>query len=285
VEDLHECVVNVSEGRDAVVLKTLARAAGQNLLDVHSDAEHHRSVFTVAGRPSELAESVRSLARETIRWIDIRTHEGAHPRLGALDVVPWTALDGWPLRDSRLSESMRSRDEFASWAAVELELPCFLYGPERSLPDVRREAWKALRPDLGPPVAHPTAGAVAVGARPALVAYNVWLADGDLALARSLAARVRGPSVMALGLQLGEQVQVSFNLIAPWQVGPGAVYDFVASRADVLKGELVGLIPEDVLRREPTHRRRELGLDPSSTIEARLEKAGLDGGRFRSHTG
>jgi glutamate formiminotransferase len=285
VEDLHECVVNVSEGRDTVVLESLARAAGENLLDLHSDADHHRSVFTVAGRPSDVAEAVRSLARETVRSIDINTHEGAHPRVGALDVVPWVTLAGWPLQDSRLSESIRSRDEFASWAAVELELPCFLYGPERSLPDVRREAWKALRPDLGPPAAHPTAGAAAVGARPVLVAYNVWLADGDPALARSLAARVRGPTVRALGLRLGEQVQVSFNLIAPWLVGPGAVFDFVASRADVVKGELVGLIPEDVLRREPIHRHRELGLEPSSTIEARLEKAGLDVGRFGSHTG
>ena len=122
----------------------------------------------------------------------MRTHEGAHPRVGALDVVPWITLTGRPLRDGRLSESVRSRNEFAAWAATELELPCFLYGPERSLPDVRREAWVTLRPDLGPPAPHRTAGAAAIGARSALVAYNVWLAEGDLALARSLASAGSG---------------------------------------------------------------------------------------------
>jgi glutamate formiminotransferase len=195
------------------------------------------------------------------------------------------SITGWPIDDGRIEAAVATRDDFALWAGSQLHLPCFLYGDERSLPEVRRRAWKDLQPDRGPMRPHPTAGAVAVGARHLLVAYNVWLDDSDLALARSVASTVRGPLVRALGLQVGSRVQVSFNLIDPWRVGPGAAFDAVASRAGVERGELVGLIPEAVLLREPAHRLRELGLDPDSTIEARLERAGLDGGRFGAHPG
>jgi glutamate formiminotransferase len=285
VDDLLECVVNVSEGRDQHVIAKLARAAGESLLDVHSDPDHHRSVLTLAGRQEQLPDAVRSVAKVAVQTIDIRGHEGAHPRIGALDVVPWVSIAGWPLADGRIEAAVVARDDFARWAGSQLHLPCFLYGPERSLPEVRRQVWKDVQPDQGPTRPHPTAGAVAVGARPLLVAYNVWLEDSDLALARSVAKAVRGPMVRALGLEVGSRAQVSFNLIDPWQVGPGAAFDAVASRAGVERGELVGLIPEAVLLREPAHRFRELGLDPFSTIEARLERAGLDGGRFGAHSG
>jgi glutamate formiminotransferase len=252
-------------------------------LDVHSDPDHNRSVFTLAGAPEDVMDAAKGLAREACKSIDLRAHSGAHPRIGALDVVPWVALEGWPLADGDLARAVSLRDRFASWAGEELGLPCFVYGPERTLPQVRKLAWTALHPDHGPQLPHPSAGAAAVGARPVLVAYNLWLADPDVALARSVAASVRGPTVRALGLQVGARVQVSLNLICPWLFGPGTAFDAVASLAGVARSELVGLIPECVLRREPSHRWRELGLDPSSTIEARLEQAGLDGGRFGSH--
>jgi glutamate formiminotransferase len=141
-------------------------------------------------------------------------------------------------------------------------------------------------PDTGPSEPHPTAGAAAVGARPVLVAYNLWLSPGaGLALARRVAASVRGPGIRALGLPVGESVQVSCNLVDPWAVGPGAVYDAVArglegEGAAVQRAELVGLIPRAVLERQPRHRWKELGLEDSGTIEARRLEAGLDGGRL-----
>ncbi len=276
-----ECVVNVSEGQRADVLAALAAAAGPLVLDVHRDRDHHRSVFTLAGPAGALAESVRSLAAATVDRLDLRSHRGAHPRIGVLDVVPWVALSGWPLEPGPLATSLEARTAFARWAGADLGLPCFLYGTERTLPQIRREAWHSLAPDTGPPFPHPTAGAAAVGARPVLVAYNLWLDrdDADLELARRLAAGLRGPAVRALGLQVGDGVQVSCNLIDPQSVGPAAVFDAVATQTGVERAELVGLLPARVLGAVPEHRWRELGLDRSRTIEARLEQAGLDGGR------
>ena len=166
-----------------------------------------------------------------MRLLDLGRHAGAHPRFGTLDVVPWVALCGWPLRDSPpgpLGPPAKSpRDRFALWAAGELGLPVFLYGPERSLPQVRKQAWGTLSPDLGPRSPHRLAGAVAVGCRPLMVAYNLWVKDADLVRARSVAASIRSTEVRALAFRLGDEIQVSCNLIAPLAVGPGAVRDKV----------------------------------------------------------
>jgi glutamate formiminotransferase len=260
-----ECVINVSEGRRPEVIDAIAAAGGSCLLDVHSDPHHHRSVLTLAAAEG-LEDAVRQVAAEAVRRIDLRGHAGAHPRLGAVDVVPFV-----PLAGATLADAVAARDRFAAWAADELRLPCFLYGPERSLPDVRKHAFAALEPDAGPPVPHPTAGAACVGARPVLVAYNVWLAEGaDVALARSVAAAVRGPAVRALGLDVGGRAQVSMNLVDPLALGPDRAYDEVAARAPVDRAELVGLVPAAVLRAVGAQRWDELDLDPSATIEARL---------------
>jgi glutamate formiminotransferase len=270
-----ECVVNVSEGRRRDVVAAMAQAAGPCLLDVHSDTGHNRSVLTLAGPDSMLEEGVRALATETVARVDLAGHVGAHPRLGALDVVPWVSLTGWPVADGPAALAVRARDRFAQWFATTLRVPCFLYGAERSLPDVRRTAWVSAQPDTGPPLPHPTAGATAVGARLLLVAYNVWLAEPDLGRARAIAAELRGPAVRALGLPVGTAVQVSFNLIDPFRVGPSTVFDAVASRAEPARAELVGLVPAAVLEAVPTRRWPELDLGPSRTIEARLDEGGL----------
>lgn len=272
------CVVNVSEGRRSEVVADLATAAAPFVLDVHRDEHHNRSVFTLAGPASQLGIAVQSLAREALRHLDLRRHTGVHPRIGVVDVVPWVAWSGWPLEPGPLEVAIAARDAFAGWAADVLDLPCFVYGPERSLPDIRRQAWKTLAPTTGPPFPHPTAGAAAVGARPALVAYNLWLASADLDEARRVAASLRGPALRTLGLQVGESVQVSCNLIEPMSVGPAAVFDAVATRCAVERAELVGLLPARVLATIAEHRWRELDLDRSRTIEGRLEQAGLDGG-------
>lgn len=273
-----ECVVNVSEGRRPDVVADLAAAAGPSLLDVHRDADHNRSVLTLGGPEELVTTGARALAAATVDRLDLRSHEGAHPRLGVLDVVPWVAMAGWPLVAEPLLRAEAARDAFAAWAAAALGLPAFLYGRQRTLPEVRRGAWKTIAPDTGPPFPHPTAGAVAVGARPPLVAYNLWLAGADLSVARRLAADLRGPAVRALGLQVGASVQVACNLIDPEAVGPAAVFDAVATRNAVERAELVGLLPARVLAAIPSPRWAELDVDWSRTIEGRLEQAALDGG-------
>ena len=254
-----ECVVNISEGRDHRVIDAIAGVAGPDLLDVHTDADHHRSVLTLLGE-----DAPRLVAQAAVEHLDLGRHDGVHPRIGVVDVVPFVALDG-----STADDALAARDAFCAWAGRELALPCFRYGPERSLPDIRRGAFSALAPDCGPSAPHPTAGAVAVGARPVLVAYNVWLAAPDLARAKQIAASLRSPSVRALGLQVGDAVQVSMNLIAPEVTGPGSVVDAIAAQAEIDRCELVGLVPRRVLDLEDPARWVELDLGPDRTIEAR----------------
>jgi glutamate formiminotransferase len=255
-----ECVVNVSEGRDQVVLDELAAACGPDLLDRHVDADHHRSVFTLVGE-----DAPRALAAAAVARLDLRTHTGVHPRLGVVDVVPFV-----PLAGATLGDAVAARDAFARWAGAELAMPCFRYGPERTLPDVRRRAFVDLHPDTGPATPHPSAGAVCVGARAFLVAYNVWLAEPDVDRARAVAAAVRSPAVRALGLRCGARVQVSMNLVDPEAVGPAAAFDAVAARVPVADAELVGLVPAVVLAAVPPARYAELDLSADRTIEARL---------------
>jgi glutamate formiminotransferase / 5-formyltetrahydrofolate cyclo-ligase len=274
-----ECVINVSEGRDLATLATIARAAGNSLLDVHRDADHHRSVFTLGGEDDQVEGAARELASAVVAHVDISSHIGAHPRIGALDVVPFVALDdhgehggGHRFADGALQRSLEARDRFTDWAGEVLKLPCFSYGPERSLPEVRRGAWRDLLPDRGPDLPHPSAGAAAVGARRVLVAYNLWLATPDLGVARQVAADIRSPDLRTLGLAVGREVQVSCNLVAPWALGPAWVYDAVAARATISRAELVGLIPHSLLDELPRSRWERLDLDPARTIEARLEQ-------------
>jgi glutamate formiminotransferase len=279
---LLECVVNVSEGRDEAVLGHLAAAAGPALLNTHQDPDHNRTVFTLAG-PSELVEeSARALARATLARLDLRRHSGAHPRLGVLDVVPFVPYEPGGAAPQDLTAAVGARDRFARWLGEEMGVPSFLYGPlpggrTRSLPDIRRLAFGAapdgLRPDAGPPQADPRHGAVAVGARRVLVAYNVWVSSVEVA--RQVAPLVRGPEVRALGLAVGARAQVSCNLIDPDRFGPARLYDEVAALvgargAAVEGGELVGLIPEVVLDTVPEGRRTELGLSETLTVESRL---------------
>jgi len=270
-----ECVVNVSEGRRAPVVDAIAAAAGAFLLDVHVDAHHNRAVLTLGGTDHDLEEAVRAVTVEAVATIDLGGHGGAHPRLGAVDVVPFVPLGTTPFDDA-----VSARDRFIAWAAAELGLPGFAYGPERSLPDVRRRAFVDLAPDAGPSAPHPTAGAVCVGARGVLVAYNLWLAPGvDVTVARAVAAAVRGPGVRTLGLDLGGRAQVSTNLIDPLHVGPAPVYDAVAARVAVERAELVGLAPAAVVDAVDPRRRSQLDVDASRTIEARLAERGGRGRR------
>lgn len=260
-----ECVINISEGSRTDVIDTVTAAGADHVLDVHRDPAHNRSVLTVIGE-----ETARAVATAAIERIDLGGHVGAHPRMGAVDVVPFV-----PLANASVADAISARDHFCEWVARVHRVPCFRYGPERALPEVRRRAFVDLAPDCGPSAPHATAGAIAAGARAALVAYNVWLADVDLAAARRIAARIRGPAVRALGFQLGDRVQVSMNLVEPDKFGPAAAYDLVAAQAAVAGAELVGLIPASVLEQIPQGRWAALDLDESRTIEARLVAARL----------
>ena len=252
--------MNVSEGGDRSVVDAIAAAAGASLLDVHADAFHNRAVLTLAGPAVE--DAVRAVTVEGVRRIDLRLHVGVHPRLGAVDVVPFV-----PLGRSSMDDAIAARDRFADWAGAELGVPCFLYGPERTLPDVRRHAFTGLVPDTGGAVAHPTAGAICAGARGVLVAYNVWLAEGvDVATARRVAREIRGPALRALGLDVGGRAQVSMNLIDPSRLGPADAYDAVAFRAPVDWAELVGMVPATALAAVPRYRWAELDLSPGKAL-------------------
>jgi glutamate formiminotransferase len=277
-----ECVPNVSEGRDTRVLETLTSACGASLLDVHRDADHHRSVFTLAG-PGErdAVDAARDLARSVALSVDVSAHRGVHPRLGALDVVPFVALDR-----TEPSAAITAARELAAWIADDLDVPVFLYGdadPEgRTLPEVRRDAFRARPPDRGPGKPHPRLGACAVGARPLLVAVNCELASDDLELARGIASEVRErdgglPGVRALGLALASvsRVQVSMNLAALERTGCEDACTAVRRLAEragttVFRVELVGLLPAAELARCSPEFLAWSGLGPDHTIESRL---------------
>jgi glutamate formiminotransferase / 5-formyltetrahydrofolate cyclo-ligase len=273
-----ECVANVSEGRDDALLAALADAAGATLLDLHRDPDHHRAVLTMAGPAEPLSEAAHAVATAAVERLDLRTHAGAHPRLGVLDVVPFVPYrpGGPPVRD--LTAAVEARDAFARWLGDVLGVPSFLYGPlpggpPRPLPEVRRHAFAALAPDFGPASPDPRTGATAVGARPVLVAYNVWVSSPGVA--RVVAPLVRRPELRALGLDVGERAQVSCNLVEPEVLGPAQAYDLVralvqAHGGSVEGAELVGLLPASVLEAVPAGRWNELGLSAGATVEARL---------------
>lgn len=260
-----ECVINVSEGRDQSLVRRIAGGADPTILDIHSDPDHNRSVFTIIG-----IDSPRLVTRRAVEILDVSHHAGVHPRLGVVDVVPFVALDG-----STPNDALEARDAFARWAANEMGLPVFLYGPERTLPDVRRAAWKSLRPDHGPQAPHPTAGAVCVGVRPVLIAYNVFLSTTDMTVARTIATRVRRPGLRTLAFEVAGTAQISMNIVDTEGISIADAFDAVVDEArksgtSALRAELVGLIPESHLRRIDENRWAQLDIGPDTTIESRL---------------
>jgi glutamate formiminotransferase len=267
-----ECVINISEGRNLDLIDDLRGHAGASLRDLHTDRDHNRSVFTLINEAEPLIRDVRALIADAFQSLDLRAHEGVHPRFGVVDVVPFVALE--PETPSR---AVNLRDDTARWIGESFNVPVFLYGDVggevRTLPEVRQHAFAELAPDYGPAVATPRLGAVAVGARPILVAWNIWLSGVSRDQTRVIAKAVRRAEVRALALRAGAFMQVSCNLIDPLVVGPGTVYDEVAALVgdgEVVRAELVGLIPRAVLEAEERRRWGELGLSEDQTIEARL---------------
>lgn len=276
-----ECVPNVSEGRKREVVDRLAAAAGAVLLDVHSDADHHRSVFTLGGDLPRVATGIRRLAEQAFLHLDVSDHRGVHPRLGALDVVPFVALE--PTARPAAVEAARA---FAGWVAGTLEVPAFLYGgadpDSRTLPDIRSGAFERFRPDYGPASPHPGLGAVVVGERPPLVAVNCLLDTDDVEAARAIARAVRErdgglPGVRALGLELASRgtTQVSMNVTDLTSTGVEKACTTVRSDAEargagVTEVELVGLVPRAEYDRWSVEFREWAAIGLDRTVEARL---------------
>ena len=294
-----ESVPNVSEGRDEETLAGLRAAFSTpaRLLDVHTDWDHHRSVFTLVGSGEELVPALLDGIGYAAQHIDLRAHEGAHPRIGAADVVPLVPLEPGAepaARDAALA--------LADRVGSELGLPVFFYG---LLTDDRREPAffrrggpeglqqridaGELRPDRGPAQLHRTAGGVLIGVRKPLVAFNVNLRSDDVGAAREIAALVRErdggfPGVRALGLDLPRAglVQVSMN-VTDWGAAPlHAVVGRIAAEADargieVAGSELVGLMPAGPAVEAAGEQLRIEGFDPSRVLELRLLEGRVGG--------
>jgi glutamate formiminotransferase / 5-formyltetrahydrofolate cyclo-ligase len=254
-------VPNVSEGRDHAVLERLEASVGRaRVLDLHVDADHNRAVYTLAARQGELAAGLAGLARAAVELIDLRRHEGIHPHVGALDVMPVVWLDE-ERRGAACAEALTA----AALVGEDAGVPVFLYGELATRPEHAERAWLRrggpaelarrmesgeLVPDYGRPRAHPSAGATLATARPPLLAFNVDLASDDIELAKSIAADLREsggglPGVRALGLHLSGRgrAQVSTNVHDHRAVSLAEIVERVRARAPVAEGELIGLAP------------------------------------------
>ena len=292
---LIESVPNVSEGRRLDIVDELAAALesvdGVYLLDRTSDASHNRSVFTLAGEDAPVAEALERLVEAAIPRIDLNEHQGEHPRIGAVDVVPFV-----PLGDTTMDDCIELANTFGGRIAERHGIPVFLYANAARradrvrLADVRRGQYEGLRdeigmhgrePDFGPPRTHPTFGALAVSARPFLIAYNINLDSDDVELAKRIARRVREssgglPKVQASGFWIAElgRAQVSMNLL-DFSVTPmWLVWDTVRELAaedgvEPAESELIGLAPVAALLAVADR----AGADPSEPREARLAAA------------
>jgi glutamate formiminotransferase len=293
---LIECVPNVSEGRRADIIAALAAAIdapGIHVLDRSSDPSHNRSVFTFAGEPGALRGAVLRLFAAAVEAIDLRAHDGVHPRIGAVDVVPFV-----PLQGATMEECVTLAHSTAALVAEHLHVPVFLYeeaattDDRRSLSNIRRGGVEgvalrmkqaAWRPDFGPDHPHRTAGATAIGARPILIAYNVNLASHRLGVAKRIASTIRAsggglPNVKALGMQLDHgTVQVSMNLTNYTETSMMTVFDAIVREAAVdgvrvLESEIVGLVPADALPADPARRLKLRAEDLDKVLELRLER-------------
>jgi glutamate formiminotransferase len=300
---LVECVPNFSEGRKPETVASIAEAisdvAGACVLNKHIDPDHNRSVITFVARPEQIVEAAISAVTRAAALIDMRNHHGEHPRLGATDVLPFV-----PVRGVTLEECVALAHEAGKRIAQELSIPVYFYeraalrSDRINLEDVRRGALELLReqittnpgraPDVGPARIHETAGALAVGARPILIAFNVVLRTTDILVARQIARVIRAssgglPFLKALGFQLHTRnlVQVSMNLVNYEVTGMDKAYTAVRSEADKLgvaieSAEIVGLAPRDALDRSAEYFAKLTDSPEAKILENQIEECKYD---------
>lgn len=291
-----EAVPNFSEGRRPEVgeaLAVAARTAGVAVLDFTRDPDHHRCVLTFAGAPRAVEEAAFAVARKALELIDMTRHQGAHPRMGAIDVLPFV-----PLRDATMADAVALARSVGARIGSELSLPVFLYEAaatrpdRRNLADVRGPEFEGLReaigrdpdrvPDFGPNRIHPTGGCVAVGARMPLIAFNIDLDTEDVKIAKQIARKIRErdgglPGIKALGIELPSRqcAQVSMNVCDYTKTGLLAVFGAVEREAALLgtrvrAGELVGLVPRAAFPEDGARLLRLIAFSPASILESRL---------------
>ena len=294
---LVECVPNFSEGRKpeviSALIESIAAVESACVLDMHIDPDHNRSVITFVASPHHIVDAAFNAVSRATQLIDMRTHQGVHPRLGATDVLPFVPVSGVTLSDcAALAHQAGER------IATELSIPVYFYesaalSPSRkNLEDVRRGALELLReqiateparaPDKGPLQVHETAGAIAIGARPFLIAFNINLATKDVSIARSIARVIRArsgglPFLKALGFELSSRglAQVSMNLVNYEQTGMTAAYKAVRREADrlgveIAGTEIVGLIPQAALDRDAEYFEKLENFSEDKILENRL---------------
>lgn len=300
---LVECVPNFSEGRRPEVVLAIRNAIesveGVTILDVSSDASHNRAVITFVAPIGNAVAAAFEGIRVASEQIDLTTHTGEHPRIGATDVVPFIPLEG-----SSMEDCVALARELGARVGAELEIPVFLYERAASRParenlaDVRRGEFETLLkemgsnpdrdPDFGPKVCHPTAGAIAIGARPFLVAYNVYLGPStNLPVAKKIAKAVRGSSggfryVKGLGMEVDGQAQVSMNLVDTAQTPMHQVFDFIKQEAEsqgveVTWSEIVGLVPERALYDAAASHLRLSEFTSDQVLERKVREASSGG--------
>ncbi|GJL51440.1 MAG: glutamate formiminotransferase [Nitrospirales bacterium] len=302
MKKLVECVPNISEGRDLDIINALAevvqRVENVVLLDRHCDIDHHRSVFTIVGIPEAVLNVVYQLTRHAMKLIDLSKHEGVHPRVGVVDVVPFIPLEG-----VTMAECITLAQCLGKKIGEELTIPVFLYAqasplnPPRSLEVIRRGGWSGLsermekegewRPDFGPQNLHATAGAVSVGARDFLIAYNVLLQSNDLSIAQAIAKSIRTSgggllSLKAMGVALPSRgvVQVSMNLTNYQETSLYDAYCAVQEGAErygvgIEESELVGLAPQAAIPPEYIKTLKFRNWNPDQILETRLVQTGF----------
>jgi glutamate formiminotransferase len=299
---LIESIPNVSEGRRADVIAKMAaaieRTPGVRLLDHSSDASHNRSVFTLVGDPAGVEQAILALFERAVADIDLRTHKGEHPRLGAVDVVPFVPIEGVTMADC-----VALAKRVAAMVAERFAIPVFLYedastnAARKNLEDIRRGEFEGLAtkmanpawaPDFGPAVPHPSAGASVIGARMPLIAYNINLATDRLDVAKNIAAAIRHSSggyrfVKAMGIPLAERgiVQVSMNLTNYQKTPIFRVFETVKREAArygvaVLESEIVGLVPAAALNTTAEFYLQLEGFKSEQVLEHRLRESPTD---------
>ncbi len=291
---LVECVPNFSEGKRKEVINAIINEAKKfkvKILNVHSDPSHNRTDVTIIGEPEEVKKSALAMAIKSVELIDMNKHKGEHPRMGAMDVVPFI-----PLMNVTMQDCIKLANEFAEEFSSKTNVPCFLYEeaarqPERkNLADVRRGEFEGLReqigknpekkPDYGPNKIHPTAGATAVGAREFLIAFNVNLATNDIEIAKKIAKAVRHSSggyryVKAMGFEVGSVVQVSMNMTNYKKTPLFRVFETIKREAErygthILSSEIVGMVPLDAIVDVASFYLQLKEFDSSHVIEKRL---------------
>lgn len=295
MQKIVECVPNFSEGRRITVINKIAASAkkvtGVRVLDVEWDKSHNRSLVTIVGAPSGVLKAAYEMIKTATKLIDMRAHMGEHPRIGATDVVPFIPVSGVTIKECVLLSN-----KLAKRVSEELKIPVYMYEAAAkrkdrvNLAEVRKGEYEGLRqeietnpqrkPDYGPSQMHPTAGAIVIGARKYLVAYNVNLNTKDVKIAKKIAGKIREkggglPGVKALGFKVGGYAQVSMNLTDFEKTNFDEAYRAVEKEATKLKvkirnSEIYGMIPQEALTRAAKNSFKLEGFKSDQILEKRL---------------